>query len=194
MLLQHHGSTGVGDVDRSPGRAAVNAGAGLAFLAMLAGLAGCAAPVGAPGDATSALATTPAETPAGAVSALPAGITPLALDTQTADCEEVDRFAVFRLAKSESWSTGDAFHSLFPAALLTPELDTVHGDTIVVIYVLGWPGPYFVVPGSQTDGRRSPDPGTWDVCLEAPDNSLGEPYIVYANVPSADSPASALTP
>jgi hypothetical protein len=176
-------------MDRSLRLAAASVATGL--VAILVGISGCAAPAGAPGEATPTPSTAPAATPAEALSNLPAVITPLVLDTPTTYCVAIERFAVFRLAGSVTTSTGDAYHSLFPDARLTPELDTAHGDTIVVVYRGGWPGPYFIVPGSQTEGRRSPDPGTWDVCLEASDNSLGQPYIVYANVSSAGSPVAA---
>ena len=120
---------------------------------------------------------------AGDAAGLPASVTPLPIDTPTSGCMggTDTRLAVLQI------HDGPGFYSLFPGAGEAPELSRLSIPTTVVVYRNGWPGPVLSVPGSDS-GKRAPDPGTWDVCLEAPDNALGLPFVVYANIAQAGSP------
>lgn len=132
----------------------------LSFLA-----AGCS--TGGALDPTAASAPTPSAA-AGKYLDLTAG---------TGDCVGTadDKLAVVELPN------GPAFTDLLPKAGRTPELDGVDGPLRVVVYVAGWPGPTTGLPGRQPE---TPDPGTWDVCVQRIDGESieGLPFIVYGSI------------
>lgn len=124
---------------------------------------------------------TPPESVRGA--GLPSGLVDLPIDIVTPDCVgDMDtRLAVVQI------QDGPSFYALFPLAGFAPELNTLRAATVVVVYRAGYPGPIRTVPGT---GPRKPEPGTVDACLEAPNNALGQPSVVYLNIPLDQSPLS----
>jgi hypothetical protein len=118
------------------------------------------------------LAPQPSASPLPPVSALP-------LDYFTQGCAGGSRLAVLELAN------GPAFWTAFPRSGLAPELTQEESPLVAVVYLGAYPG-----MSVGLGAIRSPDPGTWDVCVETLDarKSLGgTSWLVYGDIPWAGS-------
>jgi hypothetical protein len=108
-------------------------------------------------------------------------VTVLPTDYVTKDCASIGRLAVLEL------SDGQAFWTAFPKAGKAPELATLDSPVVAVVYSNGWPGHVLPKPGTVPSTLS---PGTWDVCVEALDDSKtlgGTSWLVYGDIPWAGS-------